>query len=166
MADTLIVDTKRVYEPHKSSEPLSITVEGQESIFWIRDGQRKMPGTTTKLILRKEKNPWDEMTEKEKVAYPFVKKECERIENKIRMGDVTVESIREFCEMEIKVLQTEWVDMDCKGLTDLTVREKEIIIKARIKNYKEILSVFKKADNFKKEGEEKAKEIINRKVQK
>ena len=65
VADTLIVDTKRVYEPHKSSEPLSITVEGQESIFWIRDGQRKMPGTTTKLILRKEKNPWDEMTEKD-----------------------------------------------------------------------------------------------------
>ena len=65
VADTLMADTKRVYEPHKSSEPLSITVEGQESIFWIRAGQRKMPGTTTNLILRKEKNPWDEMTEED-----------------------------------------------------------------------------------------------------
>lgn len=65
VADSLIVDTKRVYEPHKSSEPLNITVEGQESIFWIREGIRKMPGTTTKLILRKKKNPWEEMTEKD-----------------------------------------------------------------------------------------------------
>lgn len=65
VADTIIVDTKRVYEPHKSSDPLNISIEGQESIFWIKDGQRTMPGTTTKLLLRKEKNPWDEMTEKD-----------------------------------------------------------------------------------------------------
>ncbi|WP_198319195.1 HD domain-containing protein [Arenibacter algicola] len=63
VADTLNVDTKRVYEPHNSSEALNITVEGQESIFWIKEGNRKMPGTTTKLVLRKEKNPWDEMSE-------------------------------------------------------------------------------------------------------
>lgn len=65
VADTLIVDTRRVYAQHKSSEALNITVEGQESIFWIREGKREMPGTTTKLILRKAKNPWDEMSEEE-----------------------------------------------------------------------------------------------------
>jgi len=63
ISDTLIVDTKRVYAPHKSSEPLNITVEGQESIFWIKDGKRETPGTSTKLILRKNKNPWENMTE-------------------------------------------------------------------------------------------------------
>jgi hypothetical protein len=63
VADTLIVDTKRVYAPHKSSEPLNITVEGQESIFWIKEGVRATPGTTTKLILRKTQNPWDKMNE-------------------------------------------------------------------------------------------------------
>jgi hypothetical protein len=63
VADTVLVDTRRVYAPHKSSEPLSITIEGQESIFWIRTGQRDIPGTTTKLILRKSKNPWDKMSE-------------------------------------------------------------------------------------------------------
>ncbi|MBK7106663.1 MAG: ATP-binding protein [Ignavibacteriae bacterium] len=63
VADSLIVDTKRVYEPHKSSDALQISVEGQESIFWIQEGKRKMPGTTTKLILRKGENPWDEMSE-------------------------------------------------------------------------------------------------------
>jgi len=63
VADTLIVDTKRVYAPHKSSEALNVTVEGQESIFWIKEGSRETPGTTTKLILRKSKNPWDKMSE-------------------------------------------------------------------------------------------------------
>ena len=58
VADTLIVDTKRVYAEHKSSDPLYITVEGQDSVFWIKDGVRNLPGTTTKLILRENKNPW------------------------------------------------------------------------------------------------------------
>lgn len=63
VADTLIVDTKRVYAQHKSSDALNITVEGQESIFWIKKGNRELPGTTTKLILRKSRNPWEKMTE-------------------------------------------------------------------------------------------------------
>lgn len=63
ISDVLIVDTKRVYGPHKSSEPLNITVEGQESIFWIKSGERENPGTTTKLILRKSHNPWNRMSE-------------------------------------------------------------------------------------------------------
>lgn len=63
ISDVLIVDTKRVYGAHKSSNPLNLTVEGQESIFWIKDGLRNMPGTTTRLILRKNKNPWEDMTE-------------------------------------------------------------------------------------------------------
>jgi hypothetical protein len=65
IADTLIVDTKRVYEQHKSSDALNITVEGQESIFWIKEGNRETPGTTTKLILRNARNPWEKMSEKE-----------------------------------------------------------------------------------------------------
>ncbi|MEQ3637667.1 MAG: ATP-binding protein [Thalassolituus sp.] len=65
VADTLAVDTRRVYGPHESSAPLSLTVEGQESIFWIQSGSRSVPGTTTKLFLRKYENPWDRMSEKE-----------------------------------------------------------------------------------------------------
>lgn len=63
VADTLIVDTKRVYAQHRSSDALNITVEGQESVFWIREGKRELPGTTTRLILRKTRNPWEKMTE-------------------------------------------------------------------------------------------------------
>lgn len=65
VADTLIVDTKRILGPQDSSKALNITVEGQESIFWIRPGNRNFAGTTTKLILRKAKNPWNKMDENE-----------------------------------------------------------------------------------------------------
>ena len=65
VADTMVVDTRRVYGPHDSSSPLNLTIEGQDSIFWIRKGQRRMPGTTTKLFLRKSQNPWDRMEEDE-----------------------------------------------------------------------------------------------------
>jgi hypothetical protein len=64
VADTLWVDTKRVYAPHKSSEALNVTVEGQESIFLIKEGEREMPGTTTKLFLR-DQNPWERLKEDE-----------------------------------------------------------------------------------------------------
>ena len=63
ISDVLIVDTRKVYGPHRSSDPYNITVEGQESVFWIKEGKREKPGTTTKLILRKNKNPWEDMTE-------------------------------------------------------------------------------------------------------
>lgn len=61
VADTLLVDTKKVYPERKSSEPLYLIVEGQDSIFWIKEGSRSLPGTTTKLILRDQKNPWKNM---------------------------------------------------------------------------------------------------------
>ncbi|MEG1567774.1 MAG: ATP-binding protein [Bacteroidales bacterium] len=65
VADTMIVDTKKLYAQHKSSDPLNITIEGQDSIFLIKEGTREQPGTTTKLILRKSNNPWGVMTAKE-----------------------------------------------------------------------------------------------------
>jgi hypothetical protein len=63
VADTILVDTRKVYGPHKSSDPISLIIEGQDSIFWVKDGARETPGTQTKLILRKNKNPWDDLTE-------------------------------------------------------------------------------------------------------
>ncbi|MFT6914736.1 MAG: molecular chaperone HtpG [Motiliproteus sp.] len=65
VADTMVVDTRRVYGPHESSAPINLTIEGQESMFWIKPGRRDIPGTSTKLFLRKSKNPWDRMDENE-----------------------------------------------------------------------------------------------------
>jgi molecular chaperone HtpG len=69
VADTLVVDTRKVYGPHRSSDPLNLTIEGQDSIFWIRPGERETPGTTTRLHLRKNKNPWLRMNETQFIAF-------------------------------------------------------------------------------------------------
>lgn len=63
VSETLICETKRVLDAHKSSEPLNITIEGKESIFWFRNGTRASPKTLTKLILREKLNPWIGMNE-------------------------------------------------------------------------------------------------------
>ncbi|TGL65950.1 HD domain-containing protein [Leptospira sarikeiensis] len=63
VADSFEVETRKLYEQHSSSDPLNIVIEGQESIFWIREGIRKFPGTITKLTLRKSNNPWERMKE-------------------------------------------------------------------------------------------------------
>ena len=65
VADTLVVDTRKLYGAHDSSKAINITIEGQESIFWIKQGQREVPGTSTKLFLRKSVNPWDNLSEEE-----------------------------------------------------------------------------------------------------
>ena len=108
VADTIIVDTKRILGPHKSSDPINVTVEGQESIFWIKSGLREIPGTTTKLILRKAKNPWDKMSEEEfiksvekvipnppfKINIETTKMKTIRDENSF--NEVTAESLKDF----------------------------------------------------------------------
>jgi molecular chaperone HtpG len=65
VADTVVVDTRRVLGAHQSSQPLSLTIEGQDSIFWIKVGTLTTPGTTTKLHLRKTGNPWQRMSDEQ-----------------------------------------------------------------------------------------------------
>jgi len=68
VADTLEVDTRKIYGPHNSSDPISLMVEGQESIFWIRPGERATPGTSTKLVLRAGGNPWQNLSDAEFIS--------------------------------------------------------------------------------------------------
>ncbi|MDB4265491.1 ATP-binding protein, partial [bacterium] len=60
VSDSLTVETRRVIGPHDASAPLKILIEGQDSIFWIKPGQRTKPGTKTELLLR-DSHPWKEM---------------------------------------------------------------------------------------------------------
>lgn len=105
-------------------------------------------------ILEKKKiKSVDDLSAQEKMTYNSIKKELET--------EVTVDVIKRFCKAEIKILEKEWLNMDCKHLTDLTVRSKELIIKARIQNYIKLLSIFNKVDKVKKHGEKRAKELLN-----
>lgn len=60
VSNSLIVETRRILGPNESGEPIKISVEGTESVFWIRKGQRLQAGTTTELILN-QNHPWNEL---------------------------------------------------------------------------------------------------------
>lgn len=64
VSDSLEVDTKRVIGKYKYAEPLKVIVEGYDSIFYIKQGERQEPGTTTVLQLRKV-HPWKRMSNNE-----------------------------------------------------------------------------------------------------
>ena len=108
VADTLIVDTKLKKAADESGDAINITVEGQESIFCIKPSKRTNAGTTTKLILRKTKHPWDKMTDDEfiksvenvvpnppfKINIETSKQKMIRDENSFR--NVTAESLKDY----------------------------------------------------------------------
>jgi hypothetical protein len=128
VADILIVDTKRILGPHKSTEPLNITVEGQDSIFWIKQGMREVPGTTTKLILRGTKNPWDKMNEKKfiesietvipnppfKINIETSKSKTTRDENSFR--ETTANSLKDYTWSQNENINTLEISLNKKEL--------------------------------------------------
>ncbi len=68
VADSIEVETKRLKDKYEYDKPLKIIVEGYDSIFTILNSDKKEPGTSTKLFLRKNKNPWEKLNNDEFVA--------------------------------------------------------------------------------------------------
>jgi hypothetical protein len=62
VSDSVDVQTRRLNPDQERDSPINIVIEGYDSIFHIREGQRKAPGTVTRLWLRNE-NPWKIMTQ-------------------------------------------------------------------------------------------------------
>jgi molecular chaperone HtpG len=116
VADTMIVDTKKVYKNHDSSEALNITVEGQESIFWIKKGNRSLPGTTTRLVLREKKHPWEEMTDED-----FIKS----VENVIPNPPFKINI--QTSELQKTIDNTSFKNLTASDLKDLSWTENENI---------------------------------------
>ncbi len=128
VADILIVDTKRKKRPEIFGEAINISVEGQESIFWIKSGQREVSGTTTKLILRKGINPWDRMSEDEfissvervipnppfKINIETTKTKKTRDENSF--NEVTAESLKDYSWREKENIRTFEISLNKKEL--------------------------------------------------
>jgi len=127
VADILIVDTRRVKGRHDSSPPLNVTVEGQESIFWIKPGQRDAPGTTTKLILRKV-HPWDKMSEDKFIS--SVENVIPNPPFKINIESTTQKRVRDensFKEVTAIALKDySWIENENIRIFEIPIDRKEI----------------------------------------
>ena len=62
ISNDIDVSTKMVIGNYQSSDALHVKIEGEDSLFWIRKGIRDTIGTTIKLKLNKESNPWKDNT--------------------------------------------------------------------------------------------------------
>lgn len=128
VADILIVDTKRKKGPEIFGEAINISVEGQESIFWIKPGQREVSGTTTKLILRKGKHPWNRMSADEFISSvervipnpPFKVNiettKTKRTRNENSFSEITAESLKDNSWREKENIQTFEISLNKKEL--------------------------------------------------
>jgi len=67
VSDDLLVNTKRVKGNYESGEALEVTVEGVESIYYIKEGTKASPGTDTRLVLRSN-HPWQSADPKNIIA--------------------------------------------------------------------------------------------------
>lgn len=60
VCDSMEVETKRLIAPYQSDDALELSIDGYDSLFVIKPGIRKTPGTKTILKLR-ESHPWLKM---------------------------------------------------------------------------------------------------------
>lgn len=58
------VETRRVIDKYKYDNPISLKIEGYDSLFVIRDGNKEELGTDTTLKLRKN-HPWEKMNKEQ-----------------------------------------------------------------------------------------------------
>ena len=64
VSDSIDVDSRRINDDQELDEPIHLIIEGYDSIFYIKEGSRKTPGTITKLQLRNA-NPWKRLNEEQ-----------------------------------------------------------------------------------------------------
>jgi molecular chaperone HtpG len=115
IADTIEVETKRLREQFDYDKPLKLIIEGHDSIFTILKSDKKIPGTSTKLMLR-EKNPWKKMTEAQ-----FVRS----VQNVFPNPPFTVNI--ETDKENISYSQIDFKNLDAAELKDYSWKEEENI---------------------------------------
>lgn len=120
IADTIEVETKRLKEQFDYDKPLKLIIEGHDSIFTILKSDKKVPGTSTKLLLR-EKNPWKKMTESQ-----FIRS----VQNVFPNPPFTVNI--ETDKEKLSYTQNDFKNLDAVELKDYSWKEEENIKEVKI----------------------------------
>lgn len=114
VADSMEVETKRLIEQYDFDTPLKISVEGYDSIFTTTKSSKKEPGTSTKLILRKAKNPWDKLRNEE-----FIKV----VKNSISKPEIPVQIITD--KENISYTKQDFYEVKAESLKDYNWKNDE-----------------------------------------
>jgi hypothetical protein len=114
VADSMEVETKRLKEQYDYDLPLKINIEGYDSIFTTTKSNKKEPGTSTKLILRKSKNPWDKLRNEE-----FIK----AVKKSISKPEIPVQIITD--KENISYTKQDFYELKAESLKDYNWKEDE-----------------------------------------
>lgn len=114
VADSMEVETKRLIDQYDFDTPLKISVEGYDSIFTITKSNKKKPGTSTKLILRNGKHPWDKLRNEE-----FI----EVVKNSISKPEIPVQIITD--KENISYTKADFYEVKAKSLKDYNWKNDE-----------------------------------------
>ncbi|NJO92435.1 MAG: metal-dependent phosphohydrolase, partial [Chloroflexia bacterium] len=69
VSDTIEVDTRKLLDNGDKDTAFDIIIEGYDSIFTIKKGNRFEHGTRTKLFLRPKENPWEHIRNEKFIQY-------------------------------------------------------------------------------------------------
>ncbi len=69
VSDTIEVETRKLLDNGDKDTAFDIIVEGYDSIFTIKKGDRFEHGTRTKLFLRPKENPWEQIRNEKFIQY-------------------------------------------------------------------------------------------------
>ena len=107
VADSMEVETKRLIDQYEFDAPLKIIIEGYDSIFTTIKSQKKTPGTSTKLFLRKSKNPWGKLRNEEFIS---------TVKNAISKPEIPIEIITD--TENISYTKEDFYTLKASGLKD------------------------------------------------
>lgn len=114
VADSIEVETKRLIDQYEFDTPLKINVEGYDSIFTTTRSIKKEPGTATKLILRKAKNPWDKLRNEEFVTV---------VKNSISKPEIPIQIITD--KENISYTKQDFYEVKAESLKDYNWQKDE-----------------------------------------
>lgn len=114
VADSLEVETKRLKDKYEFDSPLKVIIEGYDSIFTTIRSQKKEPGTSTKLFLRKNKNPWDKLNNEEFIS---------AVKNSVSKPDVPIQIITD--KENVSYTKLDFYNFGAESLKDYSWRVDE-----------------------------------------
>jgi hypothetical protein len=116
VADSMEVETKRLKDQYDYDSPLKIIIEGYDSIFTTIKSNKKTPGTTTKLTLRKKKNPWEKLKDEEFASV---------VKNAISKPEIPIEIITD--KETVTYSKEDFYEIKAEGLKDYSWKTDENI---------------------------------------
>ncbi len=156
VADSMEVETKKLKDQYDYDSPVKIIIEGYDSIFTTIKSNKKTPGTSTKLFLRKKKNPWEKLSNdefvlavKKAVAKPAIPIEITTDKEMIsytkkEFYSILAEELKDFtwrADENIKEIKFSFNDFGFEGNANVAILEKNDVPVSKVEKLSKTIEI-------------------------